>query len=82
MQEPLKSRVVDNLRPETKAPSLKNKGKPSKKVQAKRAQKKLDEQKKKVKTKVRHRDSKNIGKRRQPNAQSNPATAGAEDSGE
>ncbi|ACR70194.1 ATP-dependent RNA helicase SrmB [Edwardsiella ictaluri] len=82
VQEPLKSRVVDNLRPETKAPSLKNKGKPSKKVQAKRAQKKLDEQKKKVKTKVRHRDSKNIGKRRQPNAQSNPATAGAEDSGE
>ena len=81
VQEPMKSRVVDELRPETKAPSLKNKGKPSKKVLAKRAQKKLDEQKKKGKTKVRHRDSKNVGKRRQPSTGHQPATEGGEEQG-
>ncbi|MBW7981977.1 ATP-dependent RNA helicase SrmB [Enterobacillus tribolii] len=67
LDEPLKSRVVDELRPETRTPSEKNRGKPSKKALAKRAEKKKnDKEKKKVKVKVRHRDSKNIGKRRAP----------------
>ncbi len=67
LDEPLKSRVVDELRPETRTPSEKNRGKPSKKALAKRAEKKKnDKEKKKVKVKVRHRDSKNIGKRRTP----------------
>lgn len=70
LNEPLKARVIDELRPETKAPSSKLTGKPSKKVLAKRE--KTKEQKKekdKVKVKVRHRDSKNIGKRRQPKSE-------------
>ncbi|MEE3663816.1 ATP-dependent RNA helicase SrmB [Brenneria sp. g21c3] len=67
LNEPLKPRVVDELRPATKAPSAKTTGKPSKKALAKRKEKKEKEkEKEKVKVKVRHRDSKNIGKRRQP----------------
>ncbi|MBA0169437.1 MULTISPECIES: ATP-dependent RNA helicase SrmB [Pectobacterium] len=65
LNEPLKPRVIDELRPATKAPSAKTTGKPSKKVLAARKEKKAKE-KEKVKVKVRHRDSKNIGKRRQP----------------
>lgn len=63
VQEPIKYRVVAELRPETKAPSLKATFKPSKKVLAKRKAKK-EEEKKAVKEKVRTRDRKNIGKRR------------------
>ena len=40
IEEPLKARVIDELRPTTRAPSEKLTGKPSKKVLAKRAQKK------------------------------------------
>ncbi|GKV96803.1 ATP-dependent RNA helicase SrmB [Pectobacterium aroidearum] len=65
LNEPLKPRVIDELRPTTKAPSAKTTGKPSKKVLAVRKEKK-EKEKEKVKVKVRHRDSKNIGKRRQP----------------
>ncbi|WP_350238787.1 ATP-dependent RNA helicase SrmB [Pectobacterium colocasium] len=65
LNEPLKPRVIDELRPTTKAPSPKTTGKPSKKVLAQRKEKKAKE-KEKVKVKVRYRDSKNIGKRRQP----------------
>ncbi|MCL2896269.1 ATP-dependent RNA helicase SrmB [Brenneria tiliae] len=65
LNEPLKARVIEELRPATKAPSAKTTGKPSKKVLAKRKEKK-EKEKEKVKVKVRHRDSKNIGKRRQP----------------
>ncbi|MEQ9880130.1 ATP-dependent RNA helicase SrmB [Pectobacterium aroidearum] len=65
LNEPLKPRVIDELRPTTKAPSAKTTGKPSKKVLAQRKEKK-EKEKEKVKVKVRHRDSKNIGKRRQP----------------
>ncbi|WP_409161009.1 ATP-dependent RNA helicase SrmB [Pectobacterium sp. B2J-2] len=65
LNEPLKPRVIDELRPTTKAPSPKTTGKPSKKVLAQRKEKKAKE-KEKVKVKIRHRDSKNIGKRRQP----------------
>lgn len=67
LNEPLKPRVIDELRPKTKAPSEKSNGKPSKKVLAKRAEDKV-KNKDKVKVKVRHRDAKNIGKRRQAKA--------------
>ena len=40
VEEPLKARVIDELRPKTRAPSEKLTGKPSKKVLAKRAEKK------------------------------------------
>lgn len=62
LQEPIKMRVIDTLRPETKAPSTQNTKKPSKKAQAK----KQEQRKNTEKIKIRHRDSKNIGKRRQP----------------
>ncbi|MEQ5112874.1 ATP-dependent RNA helicase SrmB [Providencia vermicola] len=67
IEDPIKVRVIDALRPTTKAPSeaMLNKPKPSKKVLAKRKEKKKEEQTKK-KEKVRHRDKKNIGKRRTP----------------
>ncbi|PXW41251.1 ATP-dependent RNA helicase SrmB [Dickeya zeae] len=69
LNEPLKARVIDELRPSTRAPSPKSNGKPSKKVLAKRKeQKEKEKEKQKAKVKVRHRDSKNIGKRRQPSA--------------
>lgn len=63
VQEPIKYRVVAELRPETKAPSQKASFKPSKKVLAKRKAKK-EEEKKAPKVKVRTRDRKNVGKRR------------------
>ncbi|MEQ4923261.1 ATP-dependent RNA helicase SrmB [Proteus hauseri] len=63
VQEPIKYRVVAELRPETKAPAEKSTFKPSKKVLAKRKAKK-DEEKKAPKVKVRTRDRKNVGKRR------------------
>ena len=65
IDEPLKARVIDELRPTTRAPSEKSNGKPSKKVLAKRAEKKAKE-KEKPRVKKRHRDAKNIGKRRKP----------------
>ncbi|WP_127958877.1 ATP-dependent RNA helicase SrmB [Serratia microhaemolytica] len=67
LNEPLKARVIDSLRPITKPPSEKNNGKPSKKVLAKRAEEKL-KNKPKVKAKLRQRDVKNVGKRRKPAA--------------
>ncbi|WP_312743151.1 ATP-dependent RNA helicase SrmB [Cedecea neteri] len=68
MKEPLKSRVIDELRPTTRAPSEKLTGKPSKKVLAKREEKKKEKDKEKPRVKVRHRDQKNVGKRRKPTA--------------
>ncbi len=67
IDESIKVRVIDSLRPTTKAPSdaMLNKPKPSKKVLEKRKEKKKEEQAKK-KEKVRQRDKKNIGKRRTP----------------
>ncbi|WLI75964.1 ATP-dependent RNA helicase SrmB [Kosakonia sp. H02] len=70
VEEPLKARVVDELRPTTRAPSEKLKGKPSKKVLAKREEKK-EKDKEKPRVKQRHRDTKNIGKRRKPSAAGN-----------
>lgn len=79
LNEPLKARVIDELRPKTKAPSEKTNGKPSKKVLAKRAEeKKKKKEKEKTKVKVRHRDSKNVGKRRQPAQKTDDTPSGAE----
>ncbi|MDC9594580.1 ATP-dependent RNA helicase SrmB [Xenorhabdus sp. IM139775] len=73
LNEPLKIRVVDELRPQTKAPSEKKSYKPSKKVLEKRKEnKKKTEDVKKSRVKVRHRDSKNIGKRRTPSGNPKP----------
>ncbi|MCA5921759.1 ATP-dependent RNA helicase SrmB [Pectobacterium brasiliense] len=74
LNEPLKPRVIEELRPATKAPSAKTTGKPSKKVLAKRQEKK-EKEKEKVKVKVRHRDAKNIGKRRQPTQKTDEPSA-------
>ncbi|GLR10417.1 ATP-dependent RNA helicase SrmB [Mixta theicola] len=69
ISEPLKARTIDELRPATRVPSQKLKGKPSKKVLAKRKEKdKKKEEENKPRVKVRHRDRKNIGKRRKPAA--------------
>ncbi|WP_337013884.1 ATP-dependent RNA helicase SrmB [Leclercia sp. AS011] len=65
IDEPVKARVIDELRPVTRPPSEKMTGKPSKKVLAKRAEKK-EKEKEKPRAKQRHRYSKNIGKRRKP----------------
>uniref|UniRef100_A0A6V7KD67 RNA helicase n=1 Tax=Bracon brevicornis TaxID=1563983 RepID=A0A6V7KD67_9HYME len=79
LNEPLKARVIDALRPKTKAPSEKTNGKPSKKVVAKRAEeKKKKKEKEKIKVKVRHRDSKNVGKRRQPSQKTDDTPSGTE----
>jgi ATP-dependent RNA helicase SrmB len=67
MKEPMKPRVIDELRPTTRAPSEKLTGKPSKKVLAKREEKKKDD-KEKPRVKVRLRDKKNVGKRRKPSS--------------
>ncbi|UDQ74951.1 ATP-dependent RNA helicase SrmB [Pectobacterium brasiliense] len=74
LNEPLKPRVIEELRPATKAPSAKTTGKPSKKVLAKRQEKK-EKEKEKIKVKVRHRDAKNIGKRRQPTQKTDEPSA-------
>ena len=73
IEEPIKVRVIDSLRPTTKAPSeaMLNKPKPSKKVLAKRKEKQKEEHAKK-KEKIRHRDKKNIGKRRAPSTAATP----------
>ncbi len=65
IQHPLNARTIEELRPKTRAPNKKLKGKPSKKVIARRQEKK-EQQKDKTRVKLRHRVTKNIGKRRQP----------------
>ncbi len=67
--------MIDELRPTTRAPSEKLTGKPSKKALAKREEKKKEKEKEKPRVKKRHRDTKNIGKRRKP---SGNATASSE----
>ncbi len=49
--KPIKARVIDELRPKTRAPSEKQTGKPSKKVLAKRAEKKKAKEKEKPRVK-------------------------------
>lgn len=65
INEPLKPRTIDELRPASRAPSAKVTGKPSKKVLAKRQEQK-EKEAEKPRVKKRHRDTKNIGKRRKP----------------
>ncbi|CAK9885663.1 MAG: ATP-dependent RNA helicase SrmB [Candidatus Erwinia impunctatus] len=69
INSPLKARTIDELRPVTRPPSEKLAGKPSKKVLAKRKEKKEREEEK-PRVKKRHRGTKNIGKRRKPSATS------------
>lgn len=68
-EELLKPRIIEGLEPRTKAPKDGEIKKVSKKQKArlkqKRDDKKKNEQQKKAK--LRHKDQKNIGKRRQPN---------------
>ncbi|HKS33796.1 MAG TPA: ATP-dependent RNA helicase SrmB [Enterobacteriaceae bacterium] len=76
IEEPLKARVIDELRPTSRAPSEKLTGKPSKKVLAKRAEQKKAKDKEKVRVKVRHRDAKNVGKRRKPSGSTETPSSG------
>ncbi len=69
VDEPIKARVIDELRPVTRAPSPKTTGKPSKKALAKRAERKAKEEEK-PRVKKRHSDLKNVGKRRKPSGSS------------
>lgn len=62
VHEVIKKRIINELKPKSKAPSLSTKKKPSTKAKTKLKEKKAD----KKKIKVRDRDSKNIGKRRKP----------------
>ncbi|MBT0723791.1 ATP-dependent RNA helicase SrmB [Rosenbergiella sp. S61] len=67
INEPLKARTIDELRPTTRAPSEKGPKKASKKEMERRKQKRdalKDDNKPRVKN--RHRDAKNVGKRRKP----------------
>jgi len=61
----------------TRAPSEKMTGKPSKKALAKRAERK-EKEKEKPRVKQRHRDTKNIGKRRKPSAAAAPESKSEE----
>lgn len=72
-EELLKPRIVEGLEPRTKAPKdgeVKSVSKKQKaRIKQKRAEKKKSEQQKK--TKLRHKDTKNIGKRRKPKTEAN-----------
>ena len=61
IQEPIKLRTIDELRPKTKAPKPVTKKKVSQKTKQKQSDKKK-EQTTKNKVKLRHRDTKNKGK--------------------
>ncbi|CAM3887612.1 ATP-dependent RNA helicase SrmB [Avibacterium endocarditidis] len=67
-EELLKPRIIEGLEPRTKAPKdgeVKSVSKKQKaRIKQKRAEKKKSEQQKKIK--LRHKDTKNIGKRRKP----------------
>ncbi|MFU2079624.1 ATP-dependent RNA helicase SrmB [Avibacterium endocarditidis] len=72
-EELLKPRIIEGLEPRTKAPKdgeVKSVSKKQKaRIKQKRAEKKKSEQQKK--TKLRHKDTKNIGKRRKPKTEAN-----------
>jgi ATP-dependent RNA helicase SrmB len=76
INEPVKPRVIEELRPESRTPSAKVTGKPSKKALAKRKERKEKEEEK-PRVKKRHRDTKNVGKRRKPSGSDAPES-GAE----
>lgn len=65
-QEILKVRIIEGLRPRTKAPKDGEVKKVSKKQKTKRNEKTADKKKVAAKIKRRHKDTKNIGKRRKP----------------
>ncbi|WP_392565435.1 ATP-dependent RNA helicase SrmB [Utexia brackfieldae] len=65
VHEPIKMRVIEALKPKSKTPAESKKKKLSQKAKIKKQDKK--EEKKKIKE--RHRDTKNIGKRRKPTKQ-------------
>ncbi|MGL4979795.1 MAG: ATP-dependent RNA helicase SrmB, partial [Plesiomonas sp.] len=73
IDDPLKYRVIDELRPSTKAPKHEGRRGPSKKQKERIKKKRADklEQKDTEKTKIRHRDKKNIGKRRAASNEAN-----------
>ncbi|KAB7698252.1 ATP-dependent RNA helicase SrmB [Plesiomonas shigelloides] len=75
INEELKYRVVDELRPQTKAPKHEGRKGPSKKQKERQKKKRAEklEQKTEEKTKIRVRDKKNIGKRRQASSEENVA---------
>ncbi|MEE6032563.1 ATP-dependent RNA helicase SrmB [Avibacterium paragallinarum] len=72
-EELLKPRIIEGLEPRTKAPKdgeIKSVSKKQKaRIKQKRAEKKKSEQQKKIK--LRHKDTKNIGKRRKPKTEVN-----------
>ncbi|QLB21177.1 ATP-dependent RNA helicase SrmB [Vespertiliibacter pulmonis] len=69
-EEQLKSRLIEGLEPRTKAPKDGESKSVSKKEKARIKQKKADKKEgTKKKVKIRHRDTKNIGKRRKPTAE-------------
>ncbi|MFZ7216540.1 ATP-dependent RNA helicase SrmB [Avibacterium avium] len=72
-EELLKPRIIEGLEPRTKAPKdgeVKSVSKKQKaRIKQKRVEKKKSEQQKK--TKLRHKDTKNIGKRRKPKTEVN-----------
>jgi Superfamily II DNA and RNA helicases len=74
INEPVKARVIEELRPVSRAPSAKVTGKPSKKVLAKRKEQK-EKEAEKPRVKQRHRDTKNVGKRRKPSGSSTPESS-------
>ncbi|ORM67182.1 ATP-dependent RNA helicase SrmB [Pantoea rwandensis] len=74
INEPVKARVIEELRPESRAPGAKVTGKPSKKVLAKRKELK-EKEAEKPRVKQRHRDTKNVGKRRKPSGSSTPESS-------
>ena len=76
INEPIKARIIDELRPVSRAPSAKVTGKPSKKALAKRQERK-EKEAEKPRVKQRHRDTKNVGKRRKASGSSTPES-GAE----
>ena len=66
-EEPLKPRVIEGLEPRTKAPKDGGANTTTKKEKARiKKRKEAKKEAAKVKVKVRHKDTKNIGKRRKP----------------
>ncbi|MFZ7155214.1 ATP-dependent RNA helicase SrmB [Avibacterium avium] len=68
-EELLKPRIIEGLEPRTKAPKDGEIKSVSKKQKARIKQKRAE----KKKTKLRHKDTKNIGKRRKPKTEANPS---------
>ncbi|OOS00275.1 ATP-dependent RNA helicase SrmB [Haemophilus paracuniculus] len=68
--EALKARIIEGLEPRTKAPKDGENNSVTKKQKARIKQKKADKKEaEKKKVKIRHKDTKNIGKRRKPTAE-------------